>query len=293
MNSTAKTAFLTTRPNFLILTPITVMLGVNCTEPNSGSILSIALALTAALLAHISVNSLNEYLDYKSGLDLTTERTAFSGGSGALPENPLALPKVGGIVISSFLGTLAIGGYFVWLRGWEVIPLGLLGLFLIASYTQWINKQPFLCLIAPGLGFGGLMVAGTAFVIEGYFTDKTLFASGIVFCLVNNLLLLNQYPDITADKQAGRYHFPIAFGITASNVAYGSFASGALTCLLAGVLSGAFTPLSLLAAVPMSLSAFSLYGAIKLKENIAQKPIFLALNVGSALLTPLILAVTL
>ncbi len=41
------------------------------------------LALLGAFLAHISVNTLNEYFDFKSGLDLETIKTPFSGGSGA------------------------------------------------------------------------------------------------------------------------------------------------------------------------------------------------------------------
>ena len=50
-------------------------------------LLPLILALAGGLLAHISVNALNEYLDFTSGLDLTTLRTPFSGGSGTLPAN--------------------------------------------------------------------------------------------------------------------------------------------------------------------------------------------------------------
>ena len=38
--------------------------------------------------AHLAVNMLNEYFDFKSGLDFKTQRTPFSGGSGTLPANP-------------------------------------------------------------------------------------------------------------------------------------------------------------------------------------------------------------
>ena len=34
------------------------------------------------LLTHISVNVLNDYFDYRSGMDLATKRIPFSGGSG-------------------------------------------------------------------------------------------------------------------------------------------------------------------------------------------------------------------
>lgn len=47
-----------------------------------------ALALLGALSAYISVNVFNEYIDFKTGLDLVTRRTPFSGGSGTLPANP-------------------------------------------------------------------------------------------------------------------------------------------------------------------------------------------------------------
>lgn len=38
------------------------------------------LAFIGLLLAHISVNVFNDYFDYRSGIDLETKRTLFSGG---------------------------------------------------------------------------------------------------------------------------------------------------------------------------------------------------------------------
>lgn len=38
------------------------------------------LAFAGLLLAHISAGVLNEYFDYKSGVDLETKRTPFSVG---------------------------------------------------------------------------------------------------------------------------------------------------------------------------------------------------------------------
>jgi hypothetical protein len=61
----------------------------------------VLLIFIGALFAHISVNTLNEYFDFKSGLDLTANKTPFSGGSGALPNTP----DVAGV---SFKGWLAI-----------------------------------------------------------------------------------------------------------------------------------------------------------------------------------------
>ena len=71
------------RPNFLILTPACVLLGVAIAFWSGASLdsLIIALILIGSLLAHISVNALNEYHDFKSGLDLITEKHPFRVGA--------------------------------------------------------------------------------------------------------------------------------------------------------------------------------------------------------------------
>ncbi|UCC49021.1 MAG: hypothetical protein JSV41_02255, partial [Gemmatimonadota bacterium] len=48
------------------------------------------LALLGLLGAHVAVNALNEASDYRTGIDLKTVRTPFSGGSGTLPAGRLS-----------------------------------------------------------------------------------------------------------------------------------------------------------------------------------------------------------
>jgi len=45
------------------------------------------LAMIGSLLVHMTVNVINDYHDYVDGIDLNTQRTPFSGGSGVLPLN--------------------------------------------------------------------------------------------------------------------------------------------------------------------------------------------------------------
>jgi len=145
------------RGPFLILTPVCVFLGMSIVIANrvNVDIYMLALVLLGAVLAHISVNTLNEYLDFRSGLDLTTSKTRFSGGSGALPQNPEMAQAVLTVGSMSLVATLLIGLFFFWKLGPGIIPIGVLGLMLIVTYTGWINKHPFLCLIAPGIGLSG------------------------------------------------------------------------------------------------------------------------------------------
>ena len=107
------------RPNFLLLAPLCAGLGlaVAWQQGQAPELLHTFLVFLGAVLAHAAVNLLNEYDDFRSGLDMITERTPFSGGSGALPEVPTAARRV----LWAGLGTLAvvvtIGLYFLWLRG--------------------------------------------------------------------------------------------------------------------------------------------------------------------------------
>ena len=280
------------RVPFLVLTPVCVFLGASTVTTSETSISLLLLVLLGALLAHISVNALNEYSDFKSGLDLATTRTPFSGGSGALPENPEMSGAVFAVGAVSLMLTLTIGGFFVWKYGAGIVPIGVTGMVLIVTYTDWINRYPFLCLLAPGIGFGFLMVVGTQFVLQGEYVPLSVLVAVIPFFLVNNLLLLNQYPDIVADASVGRNHFPIAYGVSLSNLAYALFALATTASIIIYVLLGYLPAISFIALLPMPLAFFALYGAIKYRENIGSYPHYLGANVGVAILVPLLLGLS-
>jgi 1,4-dihydroxy-2-naphthoate octaprenyltransferase len=180
----------TMRLPFLVLTPMCIFLAWSPIWAKNIDIQNHLFILTfiGAIMAHISVNMLNEYLDFKSGLDLNTIRTPFSGGSGALPNNPYMAKTVLSLSLITLFITLLIGLFFVWMYAWQLLSIGLLGLLLIVAYTRWINQHPWLCLIAPGLGFGVLMVIGANFAVSGVFDSNLYLVSLLPFFLVNNLL---------------------------------------------------------------------------------------------------------
>lgn len=280
---------------FLVLTPICVLLAVAIADYQqiTFSTFHVFICLIGALAAHIGVNTINEYQDFKSGLDFKTQKTAFSGGSGLLPVNPHLANKVYFVSIIAILMTFIVGCYFIFIYGWAILPLGLIGLTIVLTYTQWINKYAVICLIAPGLGFGTLIVGGTYFCISGHYNSNMWLITLIPFLLINNLLLLNQYPDIDADKSIGRSHFPIKYGVKNSTLVY-IFSTLSAQLLLVYLVKAAYLPpLALFAIVPMLLGYFSIIGMIKLGKNIATQPHFLAANVACSILTPLVLSITL
>jgi len=281
----------TMRPSFLILTLACVFLGV-CTSIATGAAVNnatLALTFIGAMAAHISVNMLNEYHDFNSGLDLKTNRTPFSGGSGALPNNPSSAKLVLTFGLLALLITIAIGLYFIVTIGTTILPIGLVGLVIIVTYTQWLNRLPLLCLISPGIGLGLLMVVGTHIILTFDYTQAVWLISLVPFFLINNLLLLNQYPDMYADESVGRKTFPLAFGIKRSNQIYALFMLAAYTLILCYIFVGILPTLSLIAVIPMMFAIFALKGAIKHKANIGESPQHLAANVAATILTPLLL----
>ena len=283
------------RVPFLVLTPTCVLLALSFANYQGVQIswLNSVVVLIGALTAHIAVNLINEYQDFQSGLDFKTKQTAYSGGSGLLPSNPHLAKKVWSAFILSTIVSFSIGFYFLVIYDWRIIPFGLLGFLIIITYTKWINKSAILCLIAPGIGFGSLMVVGSYFCITGLLDNQILAASFITFFLVNNLLLLNQYPDIEADKTVNRNHFPIKFGIKASNIIYMTFVISSQVLLVYLVSTQVLPMLSLVTLLPLSLGYISFAGMIKLGENIASEPKFMAANIACNILTPITLSISL
>lgn len=295
----ANAVWRSSRPPFLLLTPICIALGAACAAYSGQTFAPVDLfiALIGGLGAHISVNTFNEYFDYDSGLDQLTQRTPFSGGSGSLPDFPAAKQWVWWSAWLTMAITIATGMYFLTRTGPEIIPLGILGLAIVYTYTQWINKQPWLCLIAPGLGFGPLMVIGTQVALTGTVSWLVCVAAMIPFFLISNLLLLNQLPDIEADRQCGRHHLAIAYGVPMSIRVYLIFALGALLTLIVGIGSGVLPTISAISALPMALSGWVF---VKIKARVDQLPErfdplipYLGLNVVVALLAPALLALSL
>lgn len=293
--TTLKTLLGIIRLPFLLLTPACVSVGIGTaywqTETLNG--FYVLLILIGALSAHISVNVFNEYYDSKSGLDSKTKRTPFSGGSGALQANPSLANSALWLAWSTFGITSIIGIYFVTVLSWQLFPFGLLGLLLLITYTTWWVYNPWLCLIAPGLGFGVLMIMGTHFALTGEYSLVAFVASLPVTILVSGLLLLNQFPDVEADESIGRRHLPIVMGFQKSAWLLGSFYLLAYLLVIISVLLEMlpiYCSLSL-ATVPLAWKAYS--GAKDFKGNISQLIPAMGMNVAVTLLSPVLLAVAL
>lgn len=280
------------RPNFLILAPLCAAGGIAVAWRQGVplSVLDLGLVLLGALLAHAAVNLFNEYDDFRSGLDLLTRRTPFSGGSGALPETPEAAGGVRAAALGTLALVVAIGLYFLWHAGWPILVIGIAGLALILTYTRWLTRHPLLCLLAPGLGFGPVMVLGSVLALGGRIDAMALLVALVALLLVSELLLINQIPDAEADRQVGRRHLVILAGRDRAARVVALLLLGGYLVVIAGVAAGVLPGTTLLALLPLPAAlwlAARLPGAWRVPERLHR---VLGTNVAVLLSTLALLA---
>lgn len=292
MAAAAKLWLLETRPHFLLLTPVSVFTAVAVAlwERNSLDWGRLALAFLGALLAHIAVNVLNDYFDFRSGIDLATQRTPFSGGSGMLPAGLLKPRSVYVFGLACLLALIPIGAYFVAQNGVTILPLGIAGMLMVYYYTTHITRDPSLCLAAPGLGFGPLMVLGTYFSQAGTYSWAAGAASVVPGFLVSNLLLVNQFPDVEADARAARRHLPIVLGRTGSARVYAALLFGTYAWLGLSVVLRLLPAPALLGLLTLPLASGTARGVLRHATNLESLVPLLGRNVLVTLLTPSFMA---
>lgn len=282
--------FLEIRPRFLLLSAALVLLGTAISW-NEGYFdwLKFVLTFLGLLLAHTSVNVLNDYFDYKSGIDLETTRTPFSGGSGFLSQGLLKPESVYKFGVGCLVIALAIGIYLTLISGRQLLPLIILGGLIIYFYTSYLTKWLIGELWA-GLGLGVLPVLGTYFIQTGSYSLEAFVASLVPGFLTANLLLLNEFPDVEADKNGGRYHLLIALGRRKASRLYAGLMVMTYVCVIAGVISELMPSLCLiaLASIPFALKAISI--TFKYYDNLHELIPALRMNVITVLGTNALLA---
>ena len=285
-----KVFFLETRPQFLLLSVVLAFLGTSIAWYDGDFHLGYALlAFVGLLLAHISVNVLNDYFDYKSGIDLVANRTPFSGGSGILPAGMLRPTQVFWFGLIAFLMTIPIGVYFVVVRDWRLLPLLLVGAACILLYTPVLTKIRW-PEWAPGVGLGSLPVLGAYFVQTGGYTLPAVIAAIPSGILVHNLLFLNEFPDAEADKKGNRKTLPITLGKAKASVIYSALMVAVYLWIIGGVVAGSMPAFSLIALLTAPLALKAIQGARRYDDESRLLPA-LGSNVMVVLLTQLLLGI--
>lgn len=254
------------RPQYLLLPVSLIVLGTAVASyDGSLNIVYAVLALIGLLLCHMSVNVLNDYFDFMSGVDLKTIKTPFSGGSGILPAKKLTPKQVLWYGAICLVLAVPIGIFFVITQGWQLFPLLLVAGLSIVLYTPVILKWHF-PEWSPGLGLGILPVLGAYFAQTGHYTLSAFYASVPPGFLVLNLLLLNEFPDVEADAVANKKTLPITAGRKKAALAYSAFLVLTFLWIIGAVLAGQMPRMALLALVTLPFAYKAIRGSFDYKE---------------------------
>jgi 1,4-dihydroxy-2-naphthoate octaprenyltransferase len=160
----------------------------------------IPVILLAGVLFHAGANMLNDYYDYKKGVDLDS-----TFGSSRIIVEGLLSPKAvfnGGLAM--YAVGFALGLILVYYHGLPILILGIIGLLGGMLYTGFNVAYKYYALgdLFVFLMFGPLMVLGTSTALTGDMDYNTFLVSIPIGLLTVAILNANNIRDITHDKQA-------------------------------------------------------------------------------------------
>ena len=200
------------RVRFLLASVIAVSVGLslNWWQNSSIDLLDSILIFAGVMALHASVDLLNDFWDFKRGIDTKTKRTKMSGGTGVLPEGLLKPSSVYRAGIAFLIIGSVIGGYFVITDG---IIIGIILGFAILSIYFYSTK-----IVDSGLGEffvavkGSMIVIGTYYIQSGQITIESILGGIVVGVLSSLVLFITSFPDHDADKSKGRKTLVITVG---------------------------------------------------------------------------------
>lgn len=221
-----KRLFHATRPKFYPASVLPVVTGTAWGAAVSGQMdwLVFALALLATIAVHAGSNVLNDVGDESNGSDARNDERIYpyTGGSRFIQMrilSPRAMATLGSglLLFASLLGLLLF-----MMRGPMVIAFGVIGVALAVTYSLGPMR-----LSAVGLGesavaaaFGVLPVTGAAW-LQGAPIDLGLIGFSLPVGLwATAILLINEVPDIAADRASGKGTLPVRLGLIATSRVY-------------------------------------------------------------------------
>jgi 1,4-dihydroxy-2-naphthoate octaprenyltransferase len=213
------------------------------------------LTMLGVFSLHASIDLLNDYWDYKRGIDKVVKRTKFSGGSGIIPENILSPQSVYKAAMLFLIIGITIGGYFVLLRGPLVAVILVFAILAIFFYSSKIVNFGLAELFV-GIK-GALIVIGSFYVQTSFIEFPVIFLGIIIGLLSSSVLLINSFPDYNADRLGGRRTVVIILGKRRSYKVFTIIIMAVYAMILIGICINFLSVYSIvcLVSTPYSLKA--------------------------------------
>jgi 1,4-dihydroxy-2-naphthoate polyprenyltransferase len=256
------------RVRFLLASIIAVSVGLalNWWQNSSIELFDALLTFAGVMALHASVDLLNDFWDFKRGIDTKTTRTKMSGGTGVLPEGllkPSSVYRAG--VLFLIIGTI-VGGYFVITDG---ITIAIILGFTILSIYFYSTK-----IVDSGLGEffvavkGAMIVIGTLFIQSGEISLESIFAGIVVGALSSLVLFIASFPDHDADKSKGRKTLVIIVGKQKAAKLFWVFPLVSYAAIMIGVWMNLFPLISMISFLSFPLVIKSGIGLQKNYDSI-------------------------
>lgn len=251
-----------TRPAFLSVTLAGALIGL-ATAQASGLVISPLKALLTvffALVAHAGANVVNDYHDAVNGSDAANRDRIypFTGGSRFIQNGLLSLAETRRFGLLLLAAVIPPGLWLTLDSSPWLLAIGVAGLAV-----AWAYSAPPLQLMSRGWGEGGiiagwlLVVVGTDFVQRGAFSALPLVAGLPFALLVAAILYINQFPDLAADRAAGKATLVVRLGVRRARWGYWLLILIAHGWLALAIVSGGLPVGGALALLPLPLSVLA------------------------------------
>ena len=170
-----------------------------------------ALAAAGVVLSQMAVNLIDDYVDYKSGLDRDTEHTKFSGGNALVTRGMIKIDNVLRLGLLCLAAASLIGVYLI-AKNLLLLPFFLIGILSVVFYTKYFLRVPFAGEPVTALSFV-CVVLGTFIASGGGLPLLRIvaFAAIPAGMQVGIAVLVNEVPDRKADAKHGRRHSAVMF----------------------------------------------------------------------------------
>jgi 1,4-dihydroxy-2-naphthoate octaprenyltransferase len=255
------------RVRFLLASVIAVSVGlaINWNQNNSIDIFAALLTFAGVMALHASVDLLNDFWDYKRGIDTSTKRTKMSGGTGVLPEGLLKPSSVYRAGIAFLIIGGVIGTYFVFTDGLiiaVILAFAILSIYFYSTKIVDSGLAEFFVALK-----GTMIVLGTFFIQTNQLAEEAVLGGIIVGVLSSLVLFIASFPDYDADKSKGRKTLIIVTGKKKATRIFWAFPIISLGAIIFGVSLQLFPVSALIAITPIPLIISAGIGLGKNYEN--------------------------
>jgi len=253
---TYKNWFLAMRPWSFSMSAISVSVGAALAATHGAFSWKLYVITAVAMMAvHGGVNLMNDFFDYKSGVDIadaaTTQYRPHPLAEGKLYPMPVLWVSI--ILFSLGIG---LGLMLAYLRGWEILWIGGIGVAagvlytappLSYKYRAWGELSVFLM-------WGPLSVEAAYFIQTGYFSWEAFWVSIPFGVLVALVLFANNLRDVQTDSKARVNNLAIILGRERGPLIYASMVLAALIAVIVMSLVGPLGKYSLLVILSLPIA---------------------------------------